>query len=214
MLTNILTLTALSLVIPTLSTPIPQLGQLIPDLPAQADLSTAQVYVASAITTFSGTYNDNRNHYGELINSYIPVANTLDSVIGRDNVIALDVLADRACIAAADQGSLCNELLSYAYAWYIMQTKGKTGKEMATILGPNNMRILANDLRVLCLSENSQKHGNEQYELCQLVAFDADNIANSIIDVSDNNNAENAGNSNSLEYFGLANLLPTPTTIV
>jgi hypothetical protein len=100
------------------------------------------------------------------------------------------------------------------------------------------MKILSDDLRVLCLSENSAVHGNEKYELCQLVAFDADNLANSLIGVNvsirdtldprpfqlglkltryalqNGENDENKGNSNSLQYFGLAKLLPAPTTIV
>jgi hypothetical protein len=43
------------------------------------------------------------------------------------------------------------------------------------------MKILADDLRVLCLSEGSALFKNAEYEICQLVAFDADNLANSLI---------------------------------
>jgi hypothetical protein len=89
------------------------------------------------VTKYSGTYASNKNHYGELVNAYVPLSATLDQAIGQENVIAIDVLADRACIAAPDQGSLCNELLAYAYAWYAIQMKGKTGQDLATILGVN-----------------------------------------------------------------------------
>lgn len=43
------------------------------------------------------------------------------------------------------------------------------------------MKIVADDMRVACLSQNSAVFGQEQYEICQLIAFDADNLANSII---------------------------------
>jgi hypothetical protein len=187
---------------PRASTTASSSGQVVPNLPQQADLTTAQTYVNAAVTEYSGTYDSDLDHYGDLINQLVPVANTLNSAIGVDNVIALDVLADRLCIAAPDQGSLCNELLSYAYAWYAIQQKGKTWQQLAVILGvsrpfrhtilasrianlnplqASNMKILANDLRVGCLSADSQKFSNAQYEICQLVAFDADNLANSVI---------------------------------
>jgi hypothetical protein len=70
------------------------------------------------------------------------------------------------------------------------------------------LKTLNNDLNVLCV-------GNEQYNtginLCQMVAEDVDVLANSLIgegDLSEDNN-----NSNSLEYFGLSNLLPAPQAL-
>jgi hypothetical protein len=138
-------ITVLGLLTAAAASPIPQpaltdilpaaTGQIVPDLPMQADLAMAQTYVNTAVTKYSGTYNSNKDIYGEMINSYIPLSDTADAVIGADNVLAIDVLADRACIAAADQGSLCNELLAYAYAFYAIQLQGKTGRELATILG-------------------------------------------------------------------------------
>lgn len=131
MLTTLLRLSTLSF---TLTAPLVSRQQLVPDLPAQADLVYAESKVRSIAFIASGRHA-NFNEYGDFINSLVPVANTLDSIIGKDQVTALDVLADRLCIAGQNQGSLCNEIFAYAYSWIVMQEKGKTWKQMAQILG-------------------------------------------------------------------------------
>lgn len=108
--------------------------QIIPDLPAQADLALAAARVHHIAYYASGRHAQ-FNNYGNFINSLVPISDTVDSIIGADQVTAIDVLADRLCIAGQNQGSLCNELLAYAYAWTVIQEKGMTGKQLAQILG-------------------------------------------------------------------------------
>jgi hypothetical protein len=131
-------LTLLTLLAPLLTlagaAPLRPRQQSIPDLPTQVDLAYAESMVrvwSDQLTGVNGRYS----HLGDFINKIVPVSKTLDSTIGRDNVVALDVLADRFCIAGYQQGSLCNELFAYAYSWIVMQEKGKTWREMAQILG-------------------------------------------------------------------------------
>lgn len=121
--------------------PLAERQQLIPDLPAQVNLAYAESMVriwSDKLTGVNGRYNYN----GDFINSIVPVANTLDQAIGKENVVALDVLADRFCIAGYQQGSLCNELFAYAYSWIVMQEHGKTWRELAQILGVSTHRHL------------------------------------------------------------------------
>jgi len=117
-----------------LAAPLSSRQQLIPDLPAQADLAMAGAKVHT-IAFFASGRHAQFNNYGNWINSLVPLSATVDSIIGADQVTAIDVLADRLCIAGQNQGSLCNELLSYAYSWVVIQEKGKTGRELAQILG-------------------------------------------------------------------------------
>lgn len=117
-----------------LAAPLSSRQQAVPDLPAQADLADASRQILSNVGAASGRYQ-NFNNYGTFLQTLVPVAKTLDSTIGADNVLAIDILADRLCIAGQGQGSLCNELIAYAYAWYRVQQYGKTYRELATILG-------------------------------------------------------------------------------
>jgi hypothetical protein len=117
-----------------LAAPLQSRQQVVPDLPAQADLATAAAVVhhyAYYGTGRHAQYND----IGIFVNSLVPLSSTLDSIIGGDQVTAIDVLADRLCIAGQNQGSLCNELLAYAYSWIVIQEKGRTGRQLAQILG-------------------------------------------------------------------------------
>jgi len=133
MLFNIATFLTLPLFV--ISAPITSRQQLLPDLPAQADLVFAESQVKEFAYHASGRYNNNENSYGKLINSIVPISDDLDSLIGADNVLALDILADRLCIAGRIQGSLCNEILAYTYSWIAIQSKGKTWAELTQILG-------------------------------------------------------------------------------
>lgn len=132
MFTSLITLAPLlSLAV---AAPLASRQQLIPDLPAQADLAYAEDMVrlwSDKITGVNGRYN----YYGDFINTIVPIANTLDQTIGKENVQALDVLADRLCIAGYQQGSTCNELFAYAYSWIVMQEKGMTWRQLAQTLG-------------------------------------------------------------------------------
>ncbi|KAK4687909.1 hypothetical protein P7C73_g2206, partial [Tremellales sp. Uapishka_1] len=205
-------LSALLALSPVYSAPLP--AQVVPNLPAQADLTDAFAQVAKGIDTITGrdpTYG-NENDYGMFLNTYVPIATTLNNVIGADNVLAIDVLADRACVAGPNQGSVCNELLSYAYAWYAFQQKSKTYEEAAAILGPNNMAIFADDLRVLCLGYDSDGAGQVEKESCQLIAQDVDVLANAII--GDSALSEDDTNSNTFETYGISKLLPAPSQIL
>lgn len=76
------------------------------------------------------------------------------------------------------------------------------------------MKMIADDLKVSGLSQNSENFSDAQYEICQLVAFDADNLAKSIIGAKDAGNNENVGNNNTLVYLGLAGLFPKPTAVI
>jgi hypothetical protein len=122
-----------------LAAPLSSRQQLIPDLPAQADLAMAGAKVHT-IAYFASGRHAQFNNYGIWLNSLVPISSTVDSVIGKDQVTAIDVLADRLCIAGQNQGSLCDELLSYAYSWVVIQEKGKTGRELAQILGVSLFR--------------------------------------------------------------------------
>lgn len=59
----------------------------------------------------------------------------MKAVITPEAVNQIDILADRLCIAGAGQGSLCNELLAYAYAWGVAQQNGWTYGFVAESLG-------------------------------------------------------------------------------
>lgn len=87
------------------------------------------------------------------------------------------------------------------------------------------MRTINDDLNVLCFGDESVH--DFYVELCQVALEDVDVLANSIIgdsvslpstanhaitDISKELSEDN-NNSNSLEYFGLANLLPAPQNI-
>lgn len=143
MLSHIVKLSALSL---ALAAPLVSRQQLVPDLPAQADLVYAETKVRSIAYTATGA-NGRYNEYGNFINTLVPVANILASTIGKEQVTALDVLADRLCIAGYDQGSTCDELFAYAYSWVVMQEKGKTWQQMTQILGvsPRDTKREASD---------------------------------------------------------------------
>lgn len=116
------------------ASPLGSRQQVVPDLPPQVDLVYAETMVRSAAYTATGA-NGRYNNYGNWLNKVVPVANIVSSVIGAEQVTAIDVLADRLCIAGYDQGSTCDELFAYAYAWIKMQEGGKTYGEMAKILG-------------------------------------------------------------------------------
>lgn len=128
----------------TYAAPLVSRQQLVPDLPAQVDLVYAETIVRSTAASASGV-NGRYNEYGNYINTLVPIASTLEATIGKDKVTALDVLADRVCIAGYQQGSLCNEIFAYAYSWIVMQEKGKTWKQMTQILG---VRLSFNSLLV------------------------------------------------------------------
>lgn len=130
MLTIFTALTTLSLAIAAPLSP----KALLPNLPAQADLRTASRQILDEAATFTGR-NNQYNNYGNYLQTVVPVANTLDQTITHDKVTEIDILADRLCIAGKGQGSLCNEIIGYAYAWYVAQQKGKTYQELATIVG-------------------------------------------------------------------------------
>jgi hypothetical protein len=124
--------------------PIVEKKALLPDLPQQADLSSASATLvdflgkASCRDQQQGQYND----CGRAFQNIVPIANTLDSTIGEPQVLAIDILADRLCIAGRNQGSLCSELIGYAYSWYVLQQNGKTYKELAQILGVSLLSLL------------------------------------------------------------------------
>jgi hypothetical protein len=124
------------LCLPLLASAAPLMSrqQLVPDLPPQVDLVYAETMVRSAANKATGA-NGRYNYYGDWLNKVVPVANIVASVIGAEQVTAIDVLADRLCIAGYDQGSTCDELFAYAYTWIKMQESGKTYGEMAEILG-------------------------------------------------------------------------------
>jgi hypothetical protein len=134
------TATILALPLLAAAAPLVERQQVVPDLPAQADLVTAETAVKAYADKYSGRRGAS-NDYGDFINSLVPISNVLESTIGEDNVIAIDVLADRLCIAGQFQGSLCNELISYAYSWIVFQEKGKTYQQMAEILGVSNLHL-------------------------------------------------------------------------
>lgn len=139
MLTRLITLSTLTL---ALAAPLEIRQQAVPNLPPQADLSTAEGKVKAVADEATGRRGAG-NDIGDYVNSLVPIGATLDSLIGKKNVVAIDVLADRLCIAGHAQGSLCSEIIAYAYAWTIMQENGQTYKQMAAILGVSAPRLPA-----------------------------------------------------------------------
>lgn len=126
-------ITILSTLTITLAAPL-YTRALVPDLPPQVDLRTASRQVLNVAADWSGR-NNQYNNYGNFLQTVIPVVNTLDQTVGHDKITEIDILADRLCIAGKGQGSLCSEVIAYAYAWYVAQQQGKTYRELATILG-------------------------------------------------------------------------------
>lgn len=121
-----------------LSAPLTARQQLVPDLPAQADLVIAETKVRQI--AYDATFRHaNDNDLGYYIRHRVPIDETLDSVIGADQVLAIDILADRLCIAGKNQGSLCAELIAYAYSFIVIQEKGKTWAELTKIIGVSSL---------------------------------------------------------------------------
>jgi hypothetical protein len=135
----VLPLTALSAPVPELS---PRL-QLIPTLPSLGIVAIRDMLHARITKTF-GISGPRGAYYGDLVNDYIPFADTLKSAITAEKVNEIDILADRLCIAGANQGSLCNELIAYAHAIYVAQQKGWTYQFVSESLG------VSSRLAVLC----------------------------------------------------------------
>lgn len=189
-------------------------GQIIPTLPPLG-IPEIRTQILGVISDLSGSESPEEggsraNTYGDALNKYTDFADRLKSVVGADNTAALDVLADRLCIAGAGQGSLCSELFAYAYAWYVAQQKGYTYEFVATALGPNNMKQIGQAINTLCLQPGDNEQAITQ-GVCQRIGFQTDQLANSII--QENTNEEDVGNSNSLAYFGLQNILPKPAPL-
>ena len=125
-------LLALSLLPLILSSPTPITRRASP-----ADLTDLRNQVANTLDAAiqrGGAY-DGSSGIATTLNDYIPVSASLDSTIGVNNLVALDVLADKACIAGRNEGSVCNEVLAYAYAWYVAQQDGFTYRQVAHALG-------------------------------------------------------------------------------
>jgi len=191
----------------SLSAPLSSRQQIIPTLPP-LDIPTIRTRIQDSINEAFGVDPATREgRYGDFVNTLLPFGETVKAIIGADQVTAIDILADRACIAGFNQGSLCNELLSYAQAWYVAQQNGWTYGFVAQSLGENNMEQIDQALRTACLQPaddvTAQKEG-----VCQKLSFALDQNANALI--QENTGTEDIGNSNSLEYFGLQNILPAP----
>jgi len=86
------------------------------------------------------------------------------------------------------------------------------------------MNQLKDDIHVLCVGDEQPNDVNQ--ETCQVLLEDVDVLANSMIGtaaslcsvtfvtrLTKQDISEDTGNTNSLEYFGLADLLPKPQTI-
>lgn len=141
--------TLAALVFPiVIASPIPSprgLGQLIPTLPALG-IPAIRTQILGVISDLSGSQSPEEggsraNTYGDALNKYTDFDQHLHEAIGDDNVNAIDVLADRLCIAGANQGSLCNELFAYAYAWYVAQQNGWTYQFVAESLGVSSLLL-------------------------------------------------------------------------
>jgi hypothetical protein len=122
-------------------------GQIVPTLPALG-IPALRKQVLDGVALVSGSEGPDqggsrKNTYGDALNKYTDFADTVKSVVGADNVHALDVLADQLCIAGANQGSVCNEIFAYAYAWYVAQQKGYTYEFVAKALGVSHHHSLS-----------------------------------------------------------------------
>lgn len=108
--------------------------QLIPTLPSLG-IPAIRDQIHARITQTFGVSGPRDAYYGDLVNEYIPFADTLKEAITAEKVNEIDILADRLCIAGSGQGSLCNELLAYAHAWYVAQQNGWTYEFVSRSLG-------------------------------------------------------------------------------
>lgn len=88
----------------------------------------------NAITERGGAF-DGTSLLALGVQQYVPTASILEQTVGVPNLEALDILADRLCIAGRQEGSICNELLAYAYAWYVAQQQGYTYGQVAALMG-------------------------------------------------------------------------------
>ena len=153
------TLFALTAVLSVSSAPVNHVArQTVP----QANLVDAtkqieNIYAAAIGRESNDPTNPDQNQdvIGNMVQQWIPIASDLNGLIGYNNVIAIDVLADRACIAGAGelytsgrmsrpqltihrllgQGSVCDEVLAYAYALYVAQQNSYTYKTFAKLVG-------------------------------------------------------------------------------
>lgn len=118
--------------------------QLIPTLP-NLGIVAIRTSVHNRFSQLFGTDEQSRaGFYGDTVNKYVPFADTLKAAITPENVNAIDVLADRLCIAGDGQGSLCNLLIAYAYAWGVAQQNGWTYQFVAESLGVSFIFIFRN----------------------------------------------------------------------
>jgi hypothetical protein len=109
--------------------------QIIPTLPALGIPEIRDMIHQRIDEVFGVQYRGRKAVIGDYINSKLPFADTVKQVIGADHTTQIDILADRLCIAGANQGSTCNELLAYAHAWYVAQQNGWTFEFVAQSLG-------------------------------------------------------------------------------